>query len=58
MRNVVQPVLLSAVIIVAGGIVTGRAMGLFAGKRPESLGVTDGRLAPCKPTANCVSSQP
>lgn len=32
-------------------------MGLFAGKRPDSLGVTAGRLAPCKPTPNCVSSQ-
>jgi len=57
MRRVVRPILLSAALIVAGGIVTGRAMGLFAGKRPESLGVTAGRLAPCKPTPNCVSSQ-
>ena len=32
-------------------------MGLFAGKRPDSLGVAAGRLAPCKPTPNCVSSQ-
>ena len=32
-------------------------MGLFAGKRPDALGVTAGRLAPCKPSPNCVSSQ-
>lgn len=57
MPKVARSVLLSAAIIVAGGVVTGRAMGLFAGKRPESLGVTAGRLAPCKPTPNCVSSQ-
>lgn len=31
-------------------------MGLFSGTRPENLGVKDGRLAPCKPTPNCVSS--
>jgi uncharacterized protein (DUF1499 family) len=32
-------------------------MGLFTGEKPESLGVTDGRLAPCRPSPNCVSSQ-
>lgn len=32
-------------------------MGLFSGSRPENLGATDGRLAPCKRTPNCVSSQ-
>jgi len=31
-------------------------MGLFSGTRPDHLGVKDGRLAPCKPTPNCVSS--
>ena len=30
---------------------------LFSWKRPENLGVKDGRLAPPKPTPNCVSSQ-
>lgn len=30
---------------------------LFAGKRPSTLGVRDGRLAPCPGTPNCVSSQ-
>lgn len=32
------------------------AMGLLSGTRPEDLGVRDGRLAPCRPTPNCVSS--
>lgn len=27
------------------------------GGRPENLGVMDGRLAPCPPSPNCVSSQ-
>ncbi|HEY3076292.1 MAG TPA: DUF1499 domain-containing protein [Burkholderiales bacterium] len=29
----------------------------FSFKRPANLGVKDGRLAPCKRTPNCVSSQ-
>ena len=31
--------------------------GLFSGKRPDNLGVREGRLSPCKPTPNCVASQ-
>lgn len=30
---------------------------MFAGKRPENLGVKDGKLAGCPNTPNCVSSQ-
>jgi uncharacterized protein (DUF1499 family) len=30
---------------------------VFSWKRPDNLGVKDGRLAPCKRTPNCVSSQ-
>ena len=30
---------------------------MFAGKRPEYLGVKDGKLPRCKSTPNCVSSQ-
>ena len=30
---------------------------MFSWKRPGNLGVREGRLAPCKPTPNCVSSQ-
>lgn len=32
-------------------------MSLFAGKRPNNLGVRDGKLAPCPSTPNCVCSQ-
>ena len=30
---------------------------MFNWRRPDNLGVTNGRLAPCRPTPNCVSSQ-
>ena len=30
---------------------------IFAGKRPNHLGVRDGQLTPCPNTPNCVSSQ-
>lgn len=30
---------------------------MFSGTRPDHLGVKDGRLAACKTTPNCVSSQ-
>jgi len=30
---------------------------MFNWRRPKGLGVTDGRLAPCKRSPNCVSSQ-
>lgn len=30
---------------------------MFDWRRPKDLGVTDGRLAPCKRSPNCVSSQ-
>jgi uncharacterized protein (DUF1499 family) len=30
---------------------------MFSWKRPADLGVTNGRLAPCKRSPNCVSSQ-
>jgi uncharacterized protein (DUF1499 family) len=29
----------------------------FAGKRPDNLGVKDGKLTPCPGTPNCVNSQ-
>lgn len=32
-------------------------MGMLSGSRPDDLGLRDGRLAPCKRTPNCVSSQ-
>lgn len=30
---------------------------IFTGKRPNNLGVRDGKLAPCPNSPNCVSSQ-
>jgi uncharacterized protein (DUF1499 family) len=30
---------------------------MFSWKRPDNLGVRDGKLAPCKRSPNCVSSQ-
>jgi uncharacterized protein (DUF1499 family) len=30
---------------------------MFDWRRPTNLGVKNGRLAPCKPSPNCVSSQ-
>jgi uncharacterized protein (DUF1499 family) len=30
---------------------------MFSWRRPQNLGVTHGRLAPCKRSPNCVSSQ-
>jgi uncharacterized protein (DUF1499 family) len=32
-------------------------MAMLAGRKPDNLGVRDGRLAPCRATPNCVSSQ-
>jgi uncharacterized protein (DUF1499 family) len=37
--------------------VDGSIPGVFSWKRPDNLGVRDGRLAPCKRSPNCVSSQ-
>jgi len=51
-------------LIVAGAaaglalhVATGTGDTLFSWKRPDYLGVKDGRLARCKSTPNCVSSQ-
>ena len=32
-------------------------MGMFSGTRPDTLGVSAGKLSACKPTPNCVASQ-
>jgi len=37
--------------------VAGLAMLSLGGKRPANLGLSDGRLAPCPDSPNCVSSQ-
>jgi uncharacterized protein (DUF1499 family) len=49
-------ILVVAVAAFAAAVLIGGCMGLFSGTRPDNLGVKDGRLAPCKPTPNCVSS--
>jgi uncharacterized protein (DUF1499 family) len=30
---------------------------IFSGKRPNNLGIENGKLAPCPPSPNCVCSQ-
>lgn len=38
-------------------ILAGAQMGLFSGTRPDNIGISGGKLAACKPSPNCVSSQ-
>lgn len=49
---------LLVVIAIAIGIniATSGKLSLFAGSRPDNLGVYSGRLAPCPSSPNCVSS--
>lgn len=56
--------LLALVFVVAGAAAGAmlhaafsRGDSVFSWKRPDYLGVTEGRLARCKSTPNCVSSQ-
>lgn len=57
--------LLLAVVLLTAGAAAGIALHtaltqgdtMFAGKRPQNLGYATGRLAPCKASPNCVSSQ-
>ena len=46
-----------ACVSITAIVAIGVMMGLFSGSRPEGIGSRDGRLAPCKRTPNCVSSQ-
>ena len=46
-----------AVAGLAVHVVTAKGDTVFSWKRPDNLGVKDGRLAPPKRTPNCVSSQ-
>lgn len=55
-RKLLRGVLYFVLVIIVLGI--GLLMTLsFLGKRPNDLGVTDGRLKPCPDTPNCVNSQ-
>jgi uncharacterized protein (DUF1499 family) len=55
MKRVLRAVFLAAAALALAASIGG-CMGLFSGSRPDNLGVENGRLAPCKPTPNCVSS--
>lgn len=46
-----------ACVFITAIVAVGVMMGLFSGSPPDSIGSDDGRLAPCKRTPNCVSSQ-
>src|SRR6185436_1138487 len=51
---------LLVLLVVAGlalHVATASGDTVFSWKRPDNLGVKDGRLAPPKTTPNCVSSQ-
>jgi len=56
---------LAALVLIVAGAAAGLALHLatakgdtmFAGKRPDYLGIQDGRLARPRSTPNCVSSQ-
>jgi uncharacterized protein (DUF1499 family) len=48
---------LGAVAVLALHVATADGDTVFSWKRPDNLGVKDGRLAPPKATPNCVSSQ-
>jgi len=51
-----KTILVVLILIPVGGVVTMAVLSATA-RRPENLGVKDGRLAPCPETPNCVSSQ-
>lgn len=60
----VKRALLALALLVAGAaagialhLATATGDTVFSWKRPHNLGLKDGRLAPCKRTPNCVSSQ-
>jgi uncharacterized protein (DUF1499 family) len=44
-------------VLPVDGCGDGSIPGVFSWRRPDNLGVRDGRLAPCKRSPNCVSSQ-
>jgi uncharacterized protein (DUF1499 family) len=60
LRRALAAILLIVVAAAAGmalHLATAKGDTMFAGKRPDYLGVKDGRLARPKSTPNCVSSQ-
>jgi len=60
----VKRALAAATLVLAGAVAglalhvaTSRGDSVFSWKRPDSLGIKGGKLAPCKRSPNCVSSQ-
>jgi uncharacterized protein (DUF1499 family) len=53
------PLIFLAILLIWLGIrlIAPDSLSLFAGSRPDYLGVTEDKLAPCPVTPNCVSSQ-
>ncbi|MEB3342345.1 DUF1499 domain-containing protein [Okeania sp.] len=56
MFNITIILLVVVAIVVGINIGTNGKLTLFAGTRPDNLGVYSGRLAPCPSSPNCVSS--
>ena len=56
LRRVTWRILLGLAVVLVG-IVAGGQLGLFAGSRPNGLGIHEGRLKSAPPTPNCVNSQ-
>jgi len=56
MFNITIILLVVVAIVVGINIATSGKLTLFAGTRPDNLGVYSGRLAPCPSSPNCVSS--
>ena len=60
LRRLLAAILLVVLGVAAGGalhLATAKGDTMFAGRRPDYLGVKDGRLARARSTPNCVSSQ-
>jgi uncharacterized protein (DUF1499 family) len=60
LKRALTSIALVVLLVVAGltlHVATATGDTVFSWKRPDNLGVKDGRLAPPKSTPNCVSSQ-
>ena len=60
LKRALLSIALAVLLVVAGfalHVATATGDTVFSWKRPDNLGVKDGRLAPPKSTPNCVSSQ-
>ncbi|MGB3513065.1 MAG: DUF1499 domain-containing protein [Microcoleaceae cyanobacterium] len=56
MSYILIGLLIVIAIVIGINIATSGKLSLFAGTRPDNLGVYSGRLAPCPSSPNCVSS--